>query len=74
MPNLSAIEQRINDLEEELTIANNRIDTLLQWKANCNMLMAWWGGVCMAALTLGSATVHYYQDIKSYLLTLWTVK
>lgn len=68
------LEKRLEQIEQELTEANNRIDTLLQWKASCNMLMAWWGGVCMAGLTLGSAMIHYYQDIKAYLLTLWVVK
>ncbi len=67
------LEERLGQLEEEISIANKQISELLKWKANCNVLMAWWGGVMMAALTAGSAIVEYYHEIKAYLMALWKV-
>lgn len=63
---MSNVNDRLDELEKEIA-------DLKQWKASCNMLMAWWGGVCMAALTLGGVIMHYYQEIKAYLMALWRV-
>lgn len=59
---------------ERLDEMQKRIDALEQWKTSCTMLMAGWGGICMAVLTAGGIIVTYYQDIKAYLMALWAVK
>lgn len=64
----------MNKLEERLTAMETEIAELKKWKANCNIAMAWWGGVLMAVMTAGGAIVHYYDDLKSYLIALWGVK
>lgn len=58
---------------ERLDALEAEIDELKQWKANCNVFMAWWGGCLMAVMTLGGAVIHYYQEIKAYLMALWRV-
>lgn len=62
-----SVNDRLDELEKE-------IEALKAWKANCNMLMAGWGGVCMAIFTAGGIIANYYQNIKSYLMALWAVK
>ncbi len=61
------VNDRLDEMQKE-------IDDLLKWKASCNMLMAGWGGICMAVLTGGGLITTYYQNIKSYLMALWAVK
>lgn len=61
------VSERLDELEKEM-------EELKKWKASCNMLMAGWGGVCMAVLTAGGLITTYYQNIKEYLMALWTVK
>lgn len=64
----------MSNTAERLDTMQAEIDELKKWKANCNVLMAWWGGICMAVLTVGSAIVEYYHEIKTYLIALWGVK
>lgn len=60
-------QERLEEIERE-------IEELKEWKRNCNMLMAGWGGCLMAVMTIGGAIAHYYQEIKAYLQALWAVK
>lgn len=62
-----SVNDRLDELEKQ-------IEDLQQWKSNCSMLMAGWGGVCMAVLTAGGFIATYYQNIKAYLMALWAVK
>jgi len=62
------------NVQDRLTELEREIDELKKWKASCNMLMAGWGGICMAVLTAGGFITEYYQNIKSYLMALWTAK
>lgn len=78
---MNKTEERLEQLEEELTIVRLQnkdqalqIAELLTWKKNCNIVMAWWGGVLMAVFTAGGIIVRYYENIKSYLQALWAVK
>ena len=67
-------EERIAILETELNQMKEEVKDLLKWKSSCNLLMAGWGTVCMFCLSIGTAIVHYYGEIKAYLLAAWTVK
>lgn len=65
--NNTEILAKLAEMQEE-------IEALQQWKQSCNMVMAWWGGVCMLALSIGTAIANYYTEIKGYLITLWGLK
>lgn len=65
----------------KLAVAITEIDELKaemkelqQWRASCNKWLAGWGSVCMFVTSCGWAIVHYYYDIKAFLLAFWSVK
>lgn len=62
-----SVDRRLKSLEILCREQDDEIQALKQWKAHCTIAAAGWGGMCMAALTIGGLIHGYWDSIKAYI-------